>query len=98
MQINPETALERIRFIRPRRRLQLEDPAQAAELVVAAQDFKATLVVIDSLRRVHGLDENSSRDMANLADGALLPLRGNEQRTVLAIDHDAKLWMMGNRP
>lgn len=98
LQVNPEQALERIKFIRPRRRLQLEDPAQAAALLEAAQNFRATLVVIDSLRRVHGLDENNSRDMANLADGALLPLRGNEERSVLVIDHDAKAWQMGNRP
>ncbi len=98
MQVNPDTALERIRFIRPRRRLQLEDPAQAAALLAAAQDYRASVVVIDSLRRVHGLDENNSRDMANLADGALLPLRGDGERTVLVIDHDSKAWMMGNRP
>ena len=98
LQVNPEAALKRIRFIRPRLRLQLEDPAHAAALLMAAEEYGATMCVIDSLRRVHGLDENSSRDMANLADGALLPLRGNEQRTVLAIDHDAKPWMMGNRP
>ncbi len=98
LQVNPETALERIRFIRPRRRLQIEEPAQAAALVSAAQEFGATVVVIDSLRRVHSLDENNSRDMANLADGALLPLRGNDERTILVIDHDAKAWMMGSRP
>lgn len=98
LKVNPERPLQRIRFVRPRRRLQLEDPVQAAALLTAAQDFKATLVVIDSLRRVHSLEENASRDMANLADGALLPLRGNEERTVLVIDHDAKAWQMGNRP
>lgn len=98
LQVNPDKALERIRFIRPRRRLQLEDAAQARALVEAAQAYRATMVVIDSLRRVHSLDENSSLDMANLADGALLPLRGDQERTVLVIDHDAKAWQLGNRP
>ena len=89
-EIEPDSVLQRIRFVTPRRRLRLEDAAQAAELHRLAADFKATWVVIDSFVRVHGLDENLPRDMALLANTAFLPLRDEVGCGVLILDHPPK--------
>ena len=88
--LKAEEVLERVRFLVPEKPLRLEDPAHAQALLTAAQEFRATWVVIDSFVRVHGLDENSSGDMARLANTALLPLRDQAGCGVLVLDHPPK--------
>ncbi|HEV8699880.1 MAG TPA: AAA family ATPase [Candidatus Polarisedimenticolia bacterium] len=88
--VDHRTALKSIRFFKPNRPLRLENEAHAAELIQIAKGWGATLTVIDSFVRVHGLDENSSKDMALLANVGLLPLRDEAKCGILALDHTPK--------
>lgn len=86
--LDPFELLERIRFISPDRLLmQLNRPEQASELIRLASDYRATWVVLDSLRRLHLLNENDSDQMAAFANTAMLPLRDQAGCGVLALDH-----------
>lgn len=96
-QVDPAAMLERVRFVCPARGLRLDDPGHAEFLKRKARDFGAAWVVIDSFVRVHGLDENSSADMARLANGAFLPLRDEVGCGVLVLDHPPKPFPGGQR-
>jgi putative DNA primase/helicase len=95
--VSPAAVLEGVRFIIPNTPLRLERPDHAAALLQAARDFRADWIILDSFVRLHGLDENSSHDMALLANGALLPLRDQGGCGVLVLDHPPKPFPGGTR-
>ncbi len=88
--VGTDEVLERVRFVVPKKPLRLENPDHAQALRRAAEEFRATWVIIDSFVRVHGLDENNPGEMAALANTALLPLRDQAGCGVLVLDHPPK--------
>jgi hypothetical protein len=97
-QVNPDRVLDRVKFLFPKRgRLRLDFPDHFQELRRIMEEFKATWLVIDSFIRIHGMDENSSRDMAGLANSVFLPLRDQLGCGVLILDHPPKPLHEGHR-
>jgi len=90
LDVDPYEAAKRIEFFKPKRRLLLETEAHASELRQRAQDCGATWTMIDSFVRIHGLDENVSRDMALLANVGLLPMKEQAGSGLLMVDHTPK--------
>jgi len=88
--VEPEAAVQRVRFMGPESIVRLENAQHAQRLLAKAKDYGATWVIIDSFVRVHGLDENVPKQMAELASGALLPLRDELGCGVLVLDHPPK--------
>lgn len=68
------------------RELNLEDPASLANIEGWAEDIDAEVIIIDSLRRAHSGDENSSQEVA-LVMRALQQLTAGGTRAVVAIHH-----------
>lgn len=88
--LDPFEVLKRVTFFRPDLRLRLETDEHAFEIRSRAKDAGATWTFIDSFVRIHGLDENSSKDMGQLANVGLLPLRDGAGCGVLILDHTPK--------
>ena len=95
--LNPEPLLDRIKFVFPPSRLRLEFPDHFDQVRRLVESFRATWIVVDSFVRIHGSDENSSRDMAALANSAFLPLRDHLGCGVLILDHPPKPLHDGQR-
>lgn len=69
--------------------LRLDDPAQWARLVATVEDRRPSLLILDPMRELHGLDENDSAVAASL----LGPLRALGLRlscSVVVVHHMAK--------
>jgi hypothetical protein len=98
-QIDPEKVLQNVCFIIPStgKNIRLENPACVESLILKAKDFGATQIVLDSLRRLTGAEENSSKEMASMADVGLLPLRDEAKCGVLVLDHPSRPSHLGRR-
>lgn len=55
-----------------------------------ALDFEPTLIVLDSLTRLHTLEENNAGEMATLFNNGIQPLARETGAAVLLIHHDNK--------
>lgn len=60
------------------------------EILEEALDFQPTLIVVDSLSRVHGKEENSMGDMTSILNDALKPLARETGAAVVVIHHHDK--------
>lgn len=60
------------------------------EFLEEALDFEPTLIVLDSLTRLHTQDENSAQTMAELFNNGIQPLARETGASVLLIHHDNK--------
>jgi len=98
-QIDPEKVLQSVRFVipTPGKSIRLENPACVEALIREAKGFRANRIILDSLRRLTGADENSSKEMAAVADIGLLPLRDVAECGVLVLDHPSKPSQLGKR-
>jgi hypothetical protein len=77
--------------------LRLDDAAQMSRLAATVAAYKPTLLILDPLRDLHGLDENDARLMSAL----LVPLRVLQREhhcAVMVVHHMAKLTETQRRP
>ena len=68
----------------------LDNEEWVEELHHIAEDITPTLFIFDSFPRFHGLDENSSGDMAHLYDIGIKPLSRVFGAAVVLLDHPPK--------
>jgi hypothetical protein len=78
---------ENIRFINNQGLRLDHDPTP---LLDEALDFEPSLIVLDSLTRFHGLDENSAGQMAELFNTGIKPLARETGAAVVLIHHTSK--------
>jgi 5S rRNA maturation endonuclease (ribonuclease M5) len=85
-----QEVLEKVLFVIPEgKALRLENPPESRHVLQLADDWGASWVFTDSLRRVTSLDENKADEMSMLADTAFLPLR-DAGHNVLLLEHPTK--------
>lgn len=70
--------------------LRLDAPKGLETLRAQIEAYRPTLVVLDSLIRFHGADENSNTDMAALFGEAIVPLATRYQTAFVVLDHMRK--------
>ena len=88
MKIDPTTAADRVHLVRER--VRLDKPEDVERLTASIKAWQAEIVIVDSMRRTHAGDENSSTDTSNLFLGALDPIRGDCGCAVILTDHIRK--------
>lgn len=72
------------------KRFKFTNPSSLDRLKELLDKTRPTLVVVDSLIRVHHLEENSSKDMAHFFDDIIKPLTQDYGCSFLFIDHEGK--------
>lgn len=87
----PENALARL-HVSCRQPMDLQDDAQLARLIASCRVLPSmpALVVLDPMRDLHGADEDSSKDMADVL-GRLRAVRDIIGASVMFVHHSAKV-------
>lgn len=70
--------------------IRLDKPASFDRLYDEVEAFKPEVIVLDSLVRLHTMDENSSADMGRLYNNSIKPLSRELGCTVIVLHHAGK--------